>query len=68
LALTYQAHLAHLLIKAINEEIRARTDNLVSGHTALDFPTYKHHVGVIEGLKRALELIDETETAIEKGQ
>lgn len=68
MALTYQAHYAHLLAKAINEEIRTRTDNLVSGHSAFDFATYKHHVGVVEGLKRALELMEETETAIEKGQ
>ena len=68
MALTYQAHYAHLLAKAINEEIRTRTEHLVTGHTAFDFPMYKHHVGMIEGLKRALELMEETETAIEKGQ
>lgn len=68
MALTYQAHFEHLLVKLINEEIRERTDRLVTAHAAFDFPGYKHHVGVIEGLKRSLELIEETETAIEKGQ
>lgn len=68
MALTYQAHYAHLLSKAIQEDIRERTDALVTGHTAFDFPTYKYHVGVVEGLKRALELMIETENAIERGQ
>lgn len=68
MALTYQAHYAHYLAKAIADEIQERTSRLVTGHAAIDFPTYKHHVGMIEGLKRALELMDEVETDIQKGE
>jgi len=68
MALTYQAHYAHVLAKAIADEMKSRTSNLVTGHAAIDFPTYKHHVGIIEGLKRALELMDEVETDIQKGE
>jgi hypothetical protein len=68
MALTYQAHYAHLLAKSIADEIQERTSNLVTGHAAIDFPAYKHHVGMIEGLKRALELMDEVETDVQKGK
>lgn len=68
MALTFQTHYAYELAKAINDEIQVRTSNLVTGHAAIDFPAYKHHVGMVEGLKRALELMSEVETDIEKGK
>jgi hypothetical protein len=59
--LTYQAFYQSELNKLIKLEIERLKDNLVTAHTTLDFSAYKHQVGVIDGLKRALELADEAD-------
>jgi len=48
--LTYQTFFQSELEKAIKEEIERRT--------------YRHHVGIIDGLRAALELIEDTERHI----
>lgn len=60
--LTYQAFFQHELLKMIDEEIERLKDSLVHGHSALDYPSYKHNVGIIQGLIRAKELCAEAES------
>ena len=61
MALTYQAFFQHELEKAIKSEIQRLKDNLVLAHGTFDFAAYKHQVGIITGLQRALELAEEAE-------
>ncbi len=65
--LTYSAHLQSVIEKLIREEIDMKTKMLVSAHQSLDFAAYKHHVGVVQGLERALALVEEAESVVSKG-
>jgi hypothetical protein len=65
--LTYATHLQSVIEKLIREEIDMKTKMLVSAHQSLDFAAYKHHVGVVQGLERALELVEEAESVVSKG-
>jgi len=60
--LTYQSFFQHELLKLIDQEIERVKDSLVHGHSALDYPSYKHNVGIIQGLLRAKSLCDEAES------
>ena len=51
------------LIAQISEE---RKDTLSNGLAVVDYPTYKHHVGMIQGLRLALDMCDEAALAIER--
>jgi hypothetical protein len=64
--LTHQAFYDAELRKIISDEIERRKNNLVAGHQAkgFDFPMFKHHVGIIEGLQVALGLCDEAEKKV----
>ena len=53
---TYSAFYQHELSKLILEEVERRKEQLVTASSAFDFPDYRHHVGIIEGLRTALEL------------
>ena len=66
--LNYQTFYQSELVKLINAEIDRLKDNLITAHTTMDFSAYKHQVGVIDGLKRALELADEAETIANGGE
>ena len=66
--LTYSAHLQSVIEKLIKDEIDMRTKNLVTAHQALDYAAYKHQVGIVLGLERALELISEAETITNRGE
>jgi hypothetical protein len=68
MALTYQAFFKHELGTLIETEIDRMKDSLVTGHTALDYPHYKHQVGIIMGLYRALELVDEADRLANGGE
>jgi hypothetical protein len=68
MALTYQAFFQHELNKLIENEIERMKDSLVTGHTALDYPHYKHQVGIIMGLYRALELVNEADRIANGGE
>ena len=65
--LTYATHLQSVIEKLIREEIDTKTKMLVSAHQSLDFAAYKHHVGVVQGLERALALVEEAESVVNKG-
>jgi hypothetical protein len=60
--LTYQAFFQHELLKLIDQEVERLKDSLVHGHSALDYPSYKHNVGIIQGLLRAKALCDDAES------
>lgn len=62
--LTYQAFFQSELEKLIKEEIERRKDVLVTASSTFDFAAYRHHVGTIEGLREALDLIEELDRRI----
>ena len=66
--LTYTAHLQSVIVKLIQEDIDTKTKNLVSAHQSLDFAAYKHQVGIILGLERALALVEEAESTVNRGE
>lgn len=61
--LTFNTLFERELKKLITTAVEDRKDNLSTGLGTIDFPTYKHQVGIITGLRMALELCDEA-TAI----
>lgn len=52
--------------KYIKENIQSRMENLVTGQLGMDFPTVKYNIGVIQGLKEALSLIEEAEHYVDE--
>jgi hypothetical protein len=64
--LTHQAFFQHELEKLIHTEIQIMKDNLVTAHMTFDYPTIKHHIGIIVGLQKALELCDVAESIANK--
>ena len=54
------------LEKLIEEEVQRLMENIVVGHTAIDFPEYKHQVGIIEGLRIALELCERAQSIVDR--
>lgn len=62
--LTYTAHFQSELEKLIQAEIERMKDKLVMGHASLDHAGYKHNVGIILGLQRALDLVAEVESLL----
>lgn len=65
--LTFHAQYLYEYKKLLDEEIQRLMEVLLNNHAIPDFPTYKHQIGVIEGLKKALELSDEAD-AIANGR
>ena len=61
--LTFNTLFERELKKLIVASIEERKENLSTGLATIDFPTYKHQVGIITGLRMALELCEEA-TAI----
>lgn len=66
--LTHSAYFQHELEKLIREEIERRKDQLVTASSTFDLSTYRHHVGIIEGLRAALELCDEADRIANGGE
>lgn len=60
--LTYNAFFQQELQKLLVKEMDRLKENLSLGLSTPDFATYKHQVGVIEGLRKALELTEEAES------
>ena len=62
--LTQQSYFQNELSKLIEAEIERRKDNVIAAHQAVgfDFSAYKHQVGIIEGLRLAISLIEDAET------
>ena len=61
--LTHAEYYQNKLITLLNYEIERRKENLITGHRAEGscFATYKHDVGIIEGLRLALEISQQAE-------
>lgn len=65
--LTFHAVYLDQYKKLIDEEIQRLMSVVLTNHAVTDFPAYKHYVGVIEGLRRALEISEEAD-AIANGR
>lgn len=65
--LTFHALYIEQYKKLIDEELLRLMDSLTTNGAITDFSAYKHRVGVIEGLKKALELSEEAD-AIANGR
>lgn len=62
--LTYTAHFQSELENRIRAEIERVKDTLVTSHASLEYAGYKHNVGIVIGLQRALDLVEETEAVL----
>ena len=64
--LSYNARLLYEMKKQITEEIERLKENLTTIYhiDGFDLSTYKLHVGRIEGLRRAIDLLQEAEDVI----
>lgn len=64
--LSYSTALLYEMKKQIQTEIEILKENLTKAYhiEGFDFSSYKLHVGRIEGLRRAMELLDEAETVL----
>ena len=62
--LTHQAFFVSELRKLIQATIEDRKEAITTAHNAqgFDFSAFKHQVGIIEGLRLALQLTEEAET------
>lgn len=65
--LTFHALYTEQYKKLIDEELMRLMESLTTNGAITDFPAYKHRLGVIEGLRRALELSEEAD-AIANGR
>jgi len=61
-SMAFKAELARLLQQAIAEQV----DVITAPHTMTDFGAYKHHIGIVAGLRSALELLEEAESIVNK--
>jgi hypothetical protein len=61
-SMVFKTELENLLAKAIEHQVEVMS----SPHAVVDFPNYKYHVGIITGLRQALELAEEAESVINK--
>ena len=64
--LTYQSFFEHELKKLIQEAVEDRKENLAFGSGTVDFAAYRNQVGVVAGLRLALELCDEANRVCEQ--
>ena len=64
--LTHNAQFERELKQLIAQTIEERKDTLSNGLAVVDYPAYKHHVGIIQGLRLALEMCDEAALAVER--
>lgn len=64
--LTYNSKFEKELKQLIEQTIEDRKELLANGLSVVDFETYKHQVGIIKGLRMAIELCDEATLLIER--
>ncbi len=64
--LTYNSKFEKELKQLIQQTIEERKELLANGLSVVDFETYKHQVGIIKGLRMAIELCDEATLLIER--
>lgn len=64
--LTYNSKFEKELKKLIEQSVEERKELLSTGLSTVDFETYRYHVGIIKGLRMAIELCDEATLIIER--
>ena len=64
--LTHNSQFEKELKQLISQTIDEKKDLLANGLSTVDFATYKHQVGIIQGLRIALEMCDEAALAVER--
>ena len=57
--LTFNTRFEKELLKLLEKEIEERKDQLSTGLATVDFETYRHQVGIIKGIRLAIELCEE---------
>lgn len=62
--LSTQAYFRNELLKLIVNEVDRIKENLTNWGATPDFPTYTHQVGKIDGLRVALELMEQADSAV----
>lgn len=55
-----RTNIGRRLVQAMQEEIRALESTIGDG-AAVDYPHYRHIVGIIQGIKQTLQRLDEIE-------
>lgn len=65
--LTFHALYTDTYKRLINEEIQRLMEIVLTNGSIQDFSAYKHKIGVIEGLRRAIDLSEEAD-AIANGR
>ena len=64
-ATTYQTYYQYELGKLLREEIDRITTQITSEYELVsDYASYRYHIGLIKGLRRALELCDDAEAVV----
>jgi len=64
--LTYNSKFEKELKKLIEQTIEERKELISTGLSVVDFENFKHQVGIIKGLRMAIELCDEATLLIER--
>lgn len=64
--LTHNTQFERELKQLLEQMIEERKELISTGLSTVDFPTYKHQVGIIFGLRLALEMCDEARLAVER--
>ena len=67
MAQTYADRYARVLAQLIEETIGEEMQFICNGMLG-DIADYKHHTGIIMGLRKCLELMEEAETVISGGE
>jgi hypothetical protein len=65
---TYSSFYQHELTKLLVAEVERRKELIITASATFDFSDYRHHVGIVEGLRLALELCDEAERIANGGE
>lgn len=60
---TFHAVFLREFRKLLDEEVNRNLELLAQGHSIVDYSAYRHHVGIIRGLTKALELCEEAESS-----
>jgi len=64
--LTHNMQFERELKQLLEQIIEERKELISTGLSTVDYPTYKHQVGIIFGLRLALEMCDEARLAVER--
>lgn len=64
--LTYNSQFEKELKELLEQAIEDKKELVSTGLGTIDFPTYKHQVGIILGLRLALEMCDEATLAVKR--